>query len=130
VVTITSGTTVVSSDATTASAAFVSLTSASVVITAGATGKVLLYFKGSSKNNTIDQTSVMAYSVDGGADIPILYVDVNATTANRAANVSFQTIVTGLSAASHTFQIRWKVSGGTGTILGGTYGYEVGAIAL
>ncbi len=44
---------------------------------------------------------------------------VNPPSGSPPSPFSFTVIVTGLSAAAHTFKLQWKVASGTGTLYGG-----------
>lgn len=110
-----------SSDYTTTSTSFVNVdgTNLSLSLTTVG-GDVLIGF-----------ASAVNYSASGG----LIYFDVeidgtrfglndgivliNSPTANGTMNASFVVLKTGLSAASHTFKLQWKVNSGTAKIFAG-----------
>lgn len=67
---------------------------------------------------------------NSGANLTSLYLDVDGTdylilaTVNTQtdyrAYVSWDILLVGLSAGSHTFKLQWQVAAGTGTLNGGT----------
>ena len=66
---------------------------------------------------SIDGTDV------GGADGLVRWQDLGG--GGQSANGSFTFVTDALSAGSHTFQLRWKVNAGTGTLLGTSAGAEL-----
>jgi len=84
-------------------------------------GDVMVTFAGYISNgNNVDTT--IGVDVDS-TDYEII-VDQTNNGADKA-NVSFVYIFTGLSAASHTFKLRWKTSSGTATLVAGTTLFDV-----
>lgn len=105
-----------SSNFTTGSASFVDVDATmQLTITTKGIGPVLVHFSGTVKQTgsrifldvTIDGTPI------GGDD------GVIAITTNAVDPISFTRRVTGLSAGSHTFVLRWKTNGGTATMYAG-----------
>lgn len=110
------------SDITTTSTSFVDVdaTELALTFTTGG-GDVMIFFSGSVRNtasvrNYFDIYESVAATRYGGDDGLIYTITSNATT---ATNASFAVRITGLSAASHTFKLQWKVASGTGVILAG-----------
>lgn len=105
----------------TASGTYGSLSGVSGTITTNG-GNVLVGFHGAIENSNAKRT-YFDIDVDGtpwGGDDGLLVVEDESATP-QIFNVSFVTIVTGLSAASHTFQLRWKVeTAGTTTLFAGS----------
>lgn len=106
-------------DVTTTSTSPTDLTGASITFSTGA-HRALLAFSGSwfcSAANTM----AIDFDVDGtrifGGNFPNAW---NINHAGQAAPITIVAITGVLSAASHTFKVQWKTSGGTGTMQGTT----------
>jgi hypothetical protein len=109
----TSGVATLTTQLTTTSTSFTDATGLSVTMTTSG-GNVMCVFNASVGNNGASQ-NIFTLDVDGtdqGATDGLLSVTASAI----AANASFVYVVTGLSAASHTIKVQWRVSGGTGTL--------------
>ena len=110
--------TLTSGNITTTSTSFVDLTGASITITTGAHG-VLLGFSASAESTSGSPIQVrMTFAVDGtdqGGTLGLVTETVT-TDASDIHNVSFTFLTAALSAGSHTFKVRWRVSTGTGLI--------------
>lgn len=99
------------------------------IVTRG--GPVLVQFAGTILNNTYTSNTYMYVYVDG-----VVYGAALATVDSPRAggaymNASFSVLVTGKAAGSHTFSLRWAVSGGTATMYGtGGFAAAFSAIEL
>lgn len=113
----TSGQVTLANAITTTSTSWADATGLSVTMTTNG-GNVLVLFtamathSGGTANNPYFNLEVDGAGI-GGTD----GVVAKSNTGTVPDNVSFTWVVTGLSAASHTFKIRWKVGTGTGTLL-------------
>jgi len=103
-------------DYTTVSTSFVDVDATNLALTIVTTGgDVLVHFHGDINNSAaaafleVDQDGAKVGGDDGILKVP----NVN----NQA--VSFTRLITGLSAASHTFKLQWKVVSGTATLYAG-----------
>lgn len=89
-------------------------------------GDVFVHFHGTCKQATGGHKVNFDVDVDGvrhgGDDGIVAQHDLG----GDVAVVSFTRLITGLSAASHTFKLQWKVTGGTGTLYAGagTVGFD------
>lgn len=100
---------------TTTSANFVDLTGASITITTGARRVLLGFTCGTS--NSGSNVNRFTFSVDGTDQGSAFgYALDQANAANIVHNVAMTFMTAALSAGSHTFKVRWRVSGGTGTV--------------
>jgi hypothetical protein len=83
-------------------------------------GDVMVGFAGSVKNSGVAGI-LMDVDLDSGTllggDDGILTATVG--SANHSENLSFVWLEEGLSAASHTFKLQWRVTGGTATMYAG-----------
>jgi hypothetical protein len=98
---------------TTTSTSWADATGLSVTMTTNG-GNVLVIFTAATKHSA-DGSTWVDLDVDGasqGGTDGIMF-----RTGTGLRNVSFSWVVEGLSAASHTFKIRWKVSAGTATMV-------------
>lgn len=105
-------------DYTTTSATMVDVdaTNLSITITTNG-GPVLVTFSGAAQHNLARSTG-FDVAVDGTAQgatftYGINMVTTNANTLNLYMPVSFAILITGLSAASHTFKLQWNTGGAT-----------------
>jgi hypothetical protein len=103
-------------DYTTTSDTFVDVdaTDLSLTIVTGG-GDVLVWFYGTVRNANGGGGVGLNFSVDGtdfAADDGLL---VTASSSTLAENVAFIVLVQGLSAGSHTFNLRYRRNGGAGT---------------
>jgi hypothetical protein len=106
-------------DITTPSTSFVDLTGATLTITT-AGGPVLLLFNVSSYNSAANYRNSFDFAVDGtrmaAAAAFGLGSSMGPTSSVEAPGATLAALVTGLSAASHTFKVQWRVAAGTGTV--------------
>jgi hypothetical protein len=98
---------------TTTSTSLTDLTGASITGTTHG-GDCIVGFMGSAFHGSANGSLRFGVSVDA-ADINPYLIEQD-SVANIEQNVSFSMLITGLSAASHTFKIRWFVASGTGTV--------------
>lgn len=112
----------IAADLSTTSTTFVDAdaTELALTFTTGG-GDVMVFFSGSVRNtasvrNYFDVHESVAATRYGGDD-GLMYTNVS--NGAVATNASFAVRITGLSAASHTFKLQWKVASGTGVILAG-----------
>jgi hypothetical protein len=96
-------------------------------LTLTTTGRdVLLTFSGVVRHTTTTATSDYDVNLDGtllgsvtlGSAALSKITNPDAATNNIIMPINFSIIVSGLSAASHTFNLQWKVSAGTVTLRG------------
>lgn len=115
----------IGTDTTTTSTSFVDIDSTNLAITfTTGGGDCMVGFTGTV---SIGGTYRVLFNVMiDGADA-VATDGLVETAAATGAAVGFVYLATGLSAASHTFKLRWKVSGGTATFYrgAGTAGYDV-----
>lgn len=107
-------------DDTTSSTSFgdVDATNLSLTITTVG-GDVFVHFHGSFAGLSSGNFVFLDVDVDGvrhGSDDGIIQAE--ALSGDMHA-ISFSRLITGLAAASHTFKLQWKVSGGTVTLFSG-----------
>ena len=76
-------------------------------------GIVLVMFSAEVRNNTAGEDVRVRLRVDGSA-IAETQRRFTSATANQRGNVAFTYIVTGLTPGNHSFEVQWRVSGGTG----------------
>ena len=100
----------------TTSTSFVDLTGASITLTTGAF-PVHLSFAASWYNDTDNQAIYINADIDGALELGTNGIIKN-DTFGQEANASFSLDSAALTAASHTFKIKFKVGGGTGVITG------------
>ena len=87
----------------------------SVTLTTGT--KALVFITASSYNNTADRQNYVSFAVSGASTVAVsddwalLHKGVTSITEVSATRVQ---LVTGLTAGSNTFTLKYKVSGGTG----------------
>lgn len=105
-----------SGSVSTTSTSLVDLTGASITLTTGAF-PVHISFAGSWYNDTDNQALYINVDIDGALELGTNGIIEN-DTFNYEANASFSIDSAVLTAASHTFKIKWRVSAGTGVILG------------
>jgi hypothetical protein len=105
-----------SGSVSTTSTSLVDLTGASITLTTGAF-PVHVSFAGSWYNDTDNQALYINVDIDGALELGTNGIIQN-DTFNYESNASFSIDSAALTAASHTFKIKWKVSAGTGVILG------------
>ena len=78
-------------------------------------GDVMVHFHGTVNNGA--GTVFLDFTVDAvrhaGDD------GIMRCPSNNTSSMAFTELVTGLAAGSHTFELQWKVSGGTGTMYAG-----------
>lgn len=109
----TSGVATLAAQITTTSTSFTDATGLSVTMTTSG-GNVMCLFTGCVSNSGANQT-ILTLDADGdaqGATDGLMTVTANAVS----TSASFVYVITGLSAASHTFKIRWRVNSGTATL--------------
>ena len=102
----------------TTSTSLVDVTGASITLTTGAF-PVHLSFTGSWYNDTDNQAIYINVDIDGSLELGTNGMFDN-DTFTQENNASFSIDSAALTAASHTFKIKFKVSGGTGVIYGNT----------
>jgi len=105
-----------SGSVSTTSTSLVDLTGASITLTTGAF-PVHLSFAASWYNDTDTQAIYINADIDGALELGTNGI-VDNDTFNQENNASFSLDSAALTAASHTFKIKFKVSGGTGVITG------------
>lgn len=106
------------SDYVTTSTVFVDVDSTNLALTINTNGgDVLVHFHGMI--NAYSQTffNVAVDGTDDGPDDGYISA-ANGGSSEREA-VSFTRLISGLSAGSHTFTLRWKVAAGTGRLYAG-----------
>lgn len=107
-------------DVTTTSTTFVDLTGMSVTLTTGAR-RCLVVCNLNCKHPTGGNGIYYDLDIDGsrqGGTTGLVDINIPANNFEEPANFSFVTDV--LSAASHTFKIQWRTSGGTATTFAST----------
>jgi hypothetical protein len=107
-----------SGSVSTTSTSLVDLTGASITLTTGAS-PVHISFAGSWYNDTDGQAIYINVDIDGSLELGTNGMFDN-DTFNQENNASFSLDSAALTAASHTFKIKFKVSGGTGVIYANT----------
>jgi hypothetical protein len=107
-----------SGSVSTTSTSLVDVTGASITLTTGAS-PVHISFAGSWYNDTDNQAIYINVDIDGSLELGTNGMFDN-DTFNYEANASFSIDSAVLTAASHTFKIKFKVSAGTGVIYANT----------
>ena len=102
----------------TTSTSLVDLTGASITLTTGAF-PTHISFAGTWYNDTDNQALYINVDIDGALELGAGGITEN-DTFNQEANASFSIDSAALTAASHTFKIKWKVSAGTAIMLANT----------
>jgi len=102
----------VTSNPTTTSTSFVDLAEMQITLTTEANANVLIMFTGTFQNSSTGVTIKIRAVSDGSGVGTARQVSIDA--ANYQYELVHIELVTGLSAGSHTFEIEWCVSGGTG----------------
>jgi hypothetical protein len=102
----------------TTSTSLVDLTGASITLTTGAF-PAHISFAGTWYNDTSSQALYINADIDGALELGTSGITENNTN-NQEANASFSIDSAALTAASHTFKIKWRVSAGTGVMLATT----------
>ena len=98
------------------SGTYVVATGMSITLAAGAGGDYLVFFTGTSDNN--GSGNINYYSIFSNGTV-IAASEVSHESNTRQVPISTQAYVTGLT-AGQTIDVRWKVSGGTGSLIGRT----------
>lgn len=103
---------------TTSSTTFVDATGMSLTVTTGA-HQVLIGVVASGQHDTGGDNISLDLHVDGASEGGTAgLMDFRFPSASYDANLSFTHMTAALSAASHTFKLRWKIrAGGNGTLL-------------
>ena len=83
---------------------------------------VLVTLAGYANINSTGGRMTLAVDIDG-TPYTILYL--RSTASGADFNVSFSYLFTGLTAASHTFKLQWKMSSDTGTLYAGALLFDV-----
>lgn len=113
----TSGRVTLANAISTTSTSWADATGLSVTMTTNG-GNVVVIFTGmATHSGGVTQHPYFDLDVDGASQGGTDGIVAKSNTGTVGDNVSFTWVVTGLSAASHTFKIRWKVTSGTGTLL-------------
>lgn len=104
-------------DITTTSTSFVVATGLSITFTTTG-GRVLLGFSGVASNSTAGQAENFTFTVDATAAGHATYGlgQVYSPANNSRGGVALTYLTAALSAASHTFEVHWKVTANTGTL--------------
>lgn len=106
------------SDYTTTSTSFVDVDATNLALTITTTGgDVEVHFDGNAYNASLTEQIFFDVDVDGtreGLDDGFIYI-----ITNSGKQPSFTRLITGLSAASHTFKLQWKTTASTATIPAG-----------
>lgn len=107
---------------TTATTSYVDLTTTtdSVTTTIGANGLALVNISSLMSNNTASDSCFMSFAVSGAStvaasDANSIQYGIAATGANSLYKMGIGILLTGLTAGSNTFKVKYKVNGGTGT---------------
>jgi len=112
----TSATNVVTASETTTSTSFTDLTTAGPAVTVTTGTKALVIYRTRIRNNANDEVSRMTFAVSGAttiaasAEYQLQYQGI----ANLEQSYSAHTLLTGLTAGSNTFTMKYAVNGGTG----------------
>lgn len=101
------------SNPTTTSSSYATLTDMSITLTVGASASVIVICS-STISNTNSSLNYLALDVDSGSEVGEIYTGLN----NSTGNITTSYVFTGLSAGNHTFRARWKTSAGTLTGVG------------
>ena len=101
-----------SSGPTTTSTSYADLTDMSVTLTTTG-GDLLCFFAGSVSESGLANAIIVAFSLDAAAEVG--EIAWNAPGANYIEPIVGLWRFTGVSAASHTVKVRWKVDAGTAT---------------
>lgn len=96
------------SNPTTTSSSYATLTDMSITLTVGASASVIVICS-STISNTNSSLNYLALDVDSGSEVGEIYTGLN----NSTGNITTSYVFTGLSAGNHTFRARWKTSAGT-----------------
>ena len=104
--------TATTSDPTTASGTYATLAEMSASLTTQASGQLLCHFDGSFYADAAAREVVVAFALDGAAEVHEVVLDLGLSITPLAAMHLF----TGLSAAAHTVTVRWKRGSAAGTI--------------
>lgn len=102
---------------TTTSTSFVDATGLTVTMTTSGGNVVVIFTAMASHSGGSTQHPFFDLVVDGASQGGTDGITAKSSTGTVGDNVSFVWVVTGLSSASHTFKIQWKVTSGTGTLL-------------
>jgi hypothetical protein len=92
-----------------------------VTVTVGASGRALVTLSGDLSNDTVNMFSLLNYAVSGATTVAA--ADTNqrlvllAAVAGQQIGASRTFVVTGLTAGSNTFTMKYRVSAGTGTFI-------------
>lgn len=99
---------------TTSTGSFVAMADMTITLTTVAGSTLVVQFDAEASNDTLNQYCRPIVYVDGvqGSLLP----GTQSAVANTFGRIGGHTVLTGLSAASHTIDIRWAVSGGTGSV--------------
>ena len=112
---------------TTTSTSFVDVdtTNARITITTGA-NPCLVGYIASVTNDTTGQGIFLDLEIDGvrqsGVANGLVSLEVSASNVPQLSSFVYQT--TTLTAASHTFDLQWRVSGNTGTMIAGVSSFH------
>lgn len=113
----TSGRVTLANAISTTSTSFVDATGLTVTMTTSGGNVVVIFTAMANHSGGASQNPFFDLVVDGASQGGTDGITAKSNTATIGDNVSFVWVVTGLSAASHTFKIQWKVGTGTGTLL-------------
>lgn len=106
---------------TSTSYADLATTTDTVTVTVGASGKVSVKVGALLSNNTADSINTVSFAVSGASTVAAgtYYTLMQTSGANRLYKVSETFLITGLTAGSNTFKMKYKVAtggGGAGTM--------------
>lgn len=114
----------VSTNISTTSTTFVDLTELTTSLTTSTGSSVVIGFRASGSNQTNNQGIRFRILVDG---VSAGGCGLTASGTNNPTGTAFEYVVTGLSAALHTFKIQWRATAGTAQIRAATLGDEESA---
>lgn len=108
------------SNYTTTSTSFVDIDATNLKLTITTNGgTVLIGFSGDFQQNSVDDDIVLDIDIDSSSGTSGHIITRNFDVINtRTYPMTFVFKKEGLSAGSHIFKVQWKVTGGTGTLLG------------
>ncbi|MBN1286160.1 MAG: hypothetical protein JXB47_12250 [Anaerolineae bacterium] len=122
-----------SSNYTTTSTSWVDVDATNLAITLTTYGgPVLVVFSGYGSHSVSNGSIYLDIAVDGSRVSGVAGIMITAAATGELQNLSFAVLVTGLSAASHTIKLQWKVATGTATLFSatGAYATQLSAIEL
>lgn len=111
-----SATNVVQAQETTTSSSFTDLTTSGPAVTLTTGTKVLVLYRVRLTNDNADEVAKMSFAVSGSTTIAASaeYQSQYQGQGTRELSYSNHTLLTGLTAGSNTFTMKYAVNGGTG----------------